>query len=233
MEPVVGAVGAIKNVQILNRSINKDCRLPGPKSAGIDTRWLFVCCPVGGDATTGRDSGLICRGQVLWGGHFALFLKRSYSNFTPMADTMRWSAAGIFNGDDADRLPVVVGGSSHNKVGAVHEEIGAQFAAGRFASFEESPKKQDCADDCRPQRSYGEPQIEAGHAVGLSNLFDGSPLRAKVCIFLALRILAIGLIALGYRLSSHIIFEARLTGGLIIISGMALFAGIIELVGYS
>ena len=51
-------------------------------------------------------------------------------------------------------------------------------------------------------------------------------------LIFALRILAIGLIALGYRMTSHIQFEARLVGGLIIVTGMALLAGIVELVGY-
>lgn len=111
--------------------------------------------------------------------------------------------------------------------------IGAKFATGSFSRFYQGPNKEQCSNSRCPQRSDGKFEVQTAHPIGFGGLINGSPLSAEIGIFIGLRILAIGLIALGYRFTRNELYEARLTGGLIAVIGMFLLAGVVELACYS
>ena len=233
VHPVVGAPLALENIKITDRAIDKDSLPSSPNVSDLFRRRLLIGEAISGDARRSRDGRGIEIVDLEGSCHQMFIGNRGYGYARPMSNAVGWRGSGIFDFGNCNDTPQVVRFDSQKYPAGVQKKIGSQFASGCFASFNQSPYQGGCGYRGGPKRSYGEPKIEAGHTVGFSDLIDRRPLGAKVGIFWLLRILAVGLIAFGYRLTSHVHFEARMTGGLIIVAGMALLAGVIELIGYA
>lgn len=234
-QAIVGPVDAIKNVAIFNSSKRKNSRLASFDRLDCPSGGLLFHAAIGRDDAARRNGGEIVRLKFCGSRHFLLVTDRPNTDFTPVGNSMGRCRAGVFNYDkNSDPSFQQVGREMRAiaHVNSINKEVSPQLPSRRFSGFNQRPKQQNGADNCRPKRDDGKAQIETGHPVGFGNLLDRSPLSAKVCIFFAIRVFAIGLIGLGYRLSSHRFLEARMTGGLIAVVGAALLAGIVELVGY-
>jgi hypothetical protein len=233
LQPVVSSPHLIENINILDSAKHKDCRLPFFDRSNLCSAKGLFHRPAGGDAPTWGNGAFVEILKIARSGHLSMVFQQSVFHFGPVDYLSARCGPRVFYGDRADHFGFVVRLIAYANYCNIWEQIGPQFTPRSFASFDKGPQQQDGPNDSRPKRDYREPQIEAGHTVSLSDLLDRSPLGAQVGIFLAIRIIAVGLIALGYRLTSHRIFEARMTGGLVVVVGLALLAGVVELVGYS
>lgn len=110
-------------------------------------------------------------------------------------------------------------------------QIGSQLSPASAARLNEGPDKQAGAREREQRNEEGQSYIQSIETIGLSYLIDRSPLSAKVGVGIALRILAIGLVAFGLRIGRNEYYAARLTGGLIAVIGVLLFCGIVEVAG--
>ncbi|WP_152616521.1 hypothetical protein [Sphingomonas sp. ERG5] len=108
--------------------------------------------------------------------------------------------------------------------------VSTQFGAGNPPSFKEGPSDKGGADQGENGDKKSQPHVGARQPVGFHDLIYSGPLSAQISIFVILRIIAIGLIAFGIRLTGKDDGAALLAGWLIMIAGALLLAGIVELV---
>lgn len=103
---------------------------------------------------------------------------------------------------------------------------------GGTAVFHERADEKIRCHNSEDHGGNGKPQVDAAQPIGLSYLIYGGPLGTKIGIAIAVRVLAVWLIWLGWRLGASIHVADRRSGGLIIVIGVMLLAGFVEMASY-
>lgn len=151
----------------------------------------------------------------------------------PMDHIVGGSLAAISNNNRTPDLPILAPGGLALKeihADAIREHVRPELTARRISGFEQRPTDKDGTEKSEQGDEEGQPDIDARKSVGLHDLIYRSPLGTKIGIAIALRIVAIGLIAFGIRLARKDDQSASFAGWLIMVIGALLLCGIVKLV---
>lgn len=227
---IISSPLSVKNINVFNGTVNVDGGFTGFDLLNLLAGQFVRKDSIQGNSTVCGNSGIRQILKVAGGGHFIFDRFVSKSNIHPMDGSMCWRRTGVYYPRNCNNLPFVMHSSANKNATPVNVKIGPKLSTGRFAGFPKCPQKQECGNGSRDKRGDGHASIHAGQPIGFGHLFNRSPLRAEISGFILLRILAVGLIWFGWRLGQSSYASTRFSGGLIVVVGIALFSGIIEMI---